>query len=268
VPLRFGFQGERLRGAAFFICLSVPLPSIVTSVEAARQREVAPTGGVETGDLDFLLRNARWNLTKPWNLALKRAFDMIVATAAGILLAPLLILIALAIRLNSPGPVLSVQQRLGRGWRRFPCVKFRTMYVGDGRRLREHPGHTPKAHAKWERVLMLKSSDPGVTRVGQILCRLSLDKLPQLVNVMNGHMSLVGPRPYLPSEAQRMGDIAETILKVPPGLTGLWQVSRRQLTFNQRVRLDEYYVRNWSPWMDIVVLGKAIGAMLRRLWAF
>ena len=227
------------------------------------------TVGVETEDLDRLLRNARWNLAKPRNLALKRTFDMIVATAAGIVLAPLLILIALAICLDSPGPVLFVQNRLGRGWRRFPRLKFRTMYVDNDRRLREHPGQTPRARAEWERVLMLKSIDPGVTRVGRILRRLSLDKLPQLVNVMNGHLSLVGPRPYLPSATQRMGDVAETILKVPPGLTGLWQVSgRNQLTFNQRLRLDKYYVRNWSLWMDIVVLGKTIGAVLHRLWAF
>jgi lipopolysaccharide/colanic/teichoic acid biosynthesis glycosyltransferase len=238
-------------------------------VEAARQRQVAPTARVETRSLDRLLRNARWNLTKPRNLALKRTFDMIVATAAGIVLAPLLILIALAIRLDSPGPVLFVQDRLGRGWRRFPRLKFRTMHVDNDRRLREHPGQTPEARAEWERILMLKSIDPGVTRVGRILRRLSLDKLPQLVNVMNGHMSLVGPRPYLPSETQCMGDIAETILKVPPGLTGLWQVSgRNQLTFNQRLRLDKYYVRNWSLWMDIVVLGKTTGAVLHRLWAF
>ena len=268
-PRRFGSQGERLRSAAFFTCLSVALPSIVTCVEAARQHQVVPTAGVETRSLDRLLRNARWNLNKPRNLALKRTFDMVVATAAGIVLAPLLILIALAIRLDSPGPVLFAENRLGPGWRRFPRLKFRTMYVDNDRRLREHPGQTPEARAEWERILMLKSFDPGVTRVGRILRRLNLDKLPQLVDVMSGHMSLVGPCPYLPSEAQRMGDIAETILKVPPGLTGLWQVSgRNQLTFNQRLRLDKYYVRNWSLWMDIVVLGKTTGAVLHQLWAF
>jgi lipopolysaccharide/colanic/teichoic acid biosynthesis glycosyltransferase len=238
-------------------------------VEAARQRQVAPSNRVETDGLDRLLRNAHWNVTKPWNLGFKRALDMIVATAAGILLAPLLILIALAIRLDSPGPVLFAQHRLGRGWRRFPCVKFRTTYVDNNRRLRELAGQSREARAEWERILMLKSFDPEVTRVGRILRRLSLDKLPQLVNVMNGHMSLVGPRPYLPSEAQRMGETAETILKVAPGLTGLWQVStRNQLSFNQRLRLDEFYVRNWSPWMDMTVLGKTIGGVLHPLLPF
>jgi undecaprenyl-phosphate galactose phosphotransferase len=101
------------------------------------------------------------------------------------------------------------------------------------------------------------------------LRRLSLDELPQLFNVLRGDMSLVGPRPYLPSETQRMGDFAETILKAPPGLTGLWQVSgRNQLTFDQRLRLDEYYVRNWSLWLDIIVLAKTIGAVLQGQGAF
>jgi lipopolysaccharide/colanic/teichoic acid biosynthesis glycosyltransferase len=237
-------------------------------VEAARQREVIPKARVEAGSVDRLLRDARCKVTKPWNLTLKRTFDIIVATAAGIVLAPLLILISLAIRLESRGPALLMQNRLGRGWSRFSCVKFRTTYVDNNRRWREFPGQSPEARAEWARVSMLKSFYPELTRVGRILRHLSLDKLPQLVNVMNGHMSLVGPRPYLPSEARRMGDIAETILKVAPGLTGLWQVSTRdQLSFSQCLRLDEYYVRNWSPWMDIIVLGKTIAAVPRRLLA-
>ena len=228
------------------------------------------TVGVETEDLDgLLLLNMRWNLAKPWNLALKRTFDMIVATAAGIVLAPLLALAALAIRLDSPGPALFVQNRLGRRWRQFRCLKFRTMYVDNDRRLREHLAHDAGARAEWKQFAKLKSFDPRVTRVGRLLRRLSLDELPQLINVMSGHMSLVGPRPYLPSETQRMGDFAETILKAPPGLTGLWQVSgRNQLTFDQRLRLDEYYVRNWSLWMDIIVLVKTVSAVLQRQGAF
>jgi Undecaprenyl-phosphate galactose phosphotransferase WbaP len=228
------------------------------------------TVGVEAEDLDgLLLLNMRWNLAKPWNLALKRAFDLVVATAAGIVLALPLLLTALAIRLDSPGPALFVQNRLGRGWRNFPCLKFRTMYVDNDRRLREYLAHDPAARAEWDRFLKLKSFDPRVTRVGRFLRRLSLDELPQLLNVLNGDMSLVGPRPYLPSETQRMGDFAETIVKAPPGLTGLWQVSgRNQLTFDQRLRLDEYYVRNWSLWMDIIVLVKTASAVLQRQGAF
>ena len=228
------------------------------------------TVGVEAEDLDgLLLLNMRWNLAKPWNLATKRAFDLVVASLTGVLLAPLLLLAALAIRLDSPGPVLFVQQRLGRGWRRFACLKFRTMHVDNEQRLGDHLAHNAEARREWERYAKLKSYDPRVTRVGRLLRRLSLDELPQLVNVLNGDMSLVGPRPYLPREAQRMGDFVETILKAPPGLTGLWQVSgRNELTFDQRLRLDEYYVRNWSLWMDIIVLIKTMGAVLLGHGAF
>jgi Undecaprenyl-phosphate galactose phosphotransferase WbaP len=228
------------------------------------------TVGVETEDLDgLLLLHMRWNLAKPWNLALKRAFDLTVATGTGIVLAPLLILTALAIRLDSRGSALFVQDRLGHGGRRFRCVKFRTMYIDNEHRLHAHLASDSGARAEWGRFAKLKSADPRVTRVGHLLRRLSLDELPQLVNVIHGDMSLVGPRPYLPSETQRMGDFAETILKAPPGITGLWQVSgRNELPFSQRLRLDEYYVRNWSLWMDIIVLVKTVGAVMRRKGAY
>jgi Undecaprenyl-phosphate galactose phosphotransferase WbaP len=228
------------------------------------------TVGVETEDLDgLLLLHMRWNLAKPWNLALKRAFDVTVATATGIVLAPLLILTAVAIRFDSSGSALFIQDRLGHGGRRFRCVKFRTMYVDNERRLHEHLEQDSQARTEWGHFAKLKSADPRVTRVGRLLRRLSLDELPQLVNVIQGDMCLVGPRPYLPSETQRMGDFAETVLKAPPGITGLWQVSgRNELTFSQRLRLDEYYVRNWSLWMDIIVLVKTIGAVMRRKGAY
>jgi undecaprenyl-phosphate galactose phosphotransferase len=226
--------------------------------------------GVETEDLDgVLLLHMRWNLAKPWNQALKRAFDLIVATVAGVLLAPLLAIVALAVRLDSPGPALFLQQRIGRGRQLFPCVKFRTMYVDNEERLRAYLAQHPESRADWERFAKLKSFDPRVTPVGRVLRRISLDEVPQLVNVFRKEMSLVGPRPYLPSETDRMGHLAETILKASPGATGLWQVSgRNRLTFEQRLRLDEYYVRNWSLWMDVVVLMKTVGAVIRRDGAY
>ena len=226
--------------------------------------------GVETEDLDgVLLLHMRCNLAKPWNQALKRIFDVMVATVAGVLVAPVLLAAALAIRLDSPGPVLFLQERIGRGQRRFRCVKFRTMYVDNEERLRTYLAQHPESRAEWEQFAKLKSSDPRVTRVGRLLRRVSLDELPQLVNVFRKEMSLVGPRPYLPSETELMGDFAATILKAPPGVSGLWQVSgRNKLTFQQRLRLDEYYVRNWSLWMDLVVLIKTISAVMRRDGAY
>jgi undecaprenyl-phosphate galactose phosphotransferase len=161
------------------------------------------------------------------------------------------------------------QERMGRGRRLFRCVKFRTMYVDGDARLHAHLRARPERRAEWERFRKLKSFDPRVTRVGRVLRRLSIDELPQLINVWRNEMSLVGPRPYLPVEAERMGDFRETVLKAPPGITGLWQVSgRNDLTFEQRLRLDEYYVRNWSLWMDVVVLLKTVTAVLRRHGAY
>jgi undecaprenyl-phosphate galactose phosphotransferase len=221
--------------------------------------------GVEAEDLDgILLLNMRWNLAKPWNVAVKRTFDVVVATSACLLLSPLLLMIAVAVRLDSPGPAFFVQERLGRGRRRFRCIKFRTMYVDNEERLPRHLAEQPSARSEWERFAKLKSGDPRVTRAGRLLRRWSLDELAQLVNVLRGEMSLVGPRPYLPSEAQRMGDMAETVLKAPPGMTGLWQVSgRNNLAFEQRLRLDEFYTRNWSLWLDVVILLKSAHAVVR-----
>ena len=228
------------------------------------------SAGVEAEDLDgVLLLHMRWNLAKPWNLAAKRAFDLLVGAATTLLLAPLLVVAALAIRVDSPGPVFLWQERLGRGRRPFRCAKFRTMYEENEERLAAYLAQHPESREEWDHFAKLKSFDPRVTRVGRILRRISLDELPQMVNVFRGEMSLVGPRPYLPSETERMGACAETILKAPPGITGLWQASgRNKLTFEQRLRLDEYYVRNWSLWMDVVVLVKTIRAVLRRDGAY
>lgn len=223
------------------------------------------TVGVETEDLDgMLLLHVRWNLAKPWNRVLKRTFDLAVATVTGIFLSPLLLLAALAVRVESVGPVFFVQERLGRNGRRFRCVKFRTMYMDAEARLAEHLHGNGAARREWEHFAKVKSDDPRVTRVGRILRRLSFDEWPQLYNVLRGEMSLVGPRPYLPAETMRMGAFAETILKAPPGITGLWQVSgRNELSFDHRLRLDEYYVRNWSLWMDVELLIKTARAVLR-----
>ncbi len=226
--------------------------------------------GVEAEDLDgVLLLHMRWNLAKPWNLLVKRAFDLVVGAAATVLLMPVWLLAALAVRLDSPGPIFFVQERLGRGRHPFRCVKFRTMYVDGEARLRAHMAGQPEIRAEWDRYAKLRSFDPRVTRVGRFLRRVSIDELPQLINIFRQEMSLVGPRPYLPRETERMGDFADTVLKAPPGITGLWQVSgRNNLPFEQRLRLDEYYVRNWSLWLDLVVLLKTVGAVLRRRGAY
>jgi len=226
--------------------------------------------GVEAEELDgVLLLHMRSNLAKPWNLLVKQTFDVLVAMTVTVLLVPVWLAAALAVRLDSPGSIFFVDERLGRGRRPFRCIKFRTMYSDGGRRLETHLAAHPDSRREWERYAKLRSFDPRVTRVGRLLRRSSFDELPQLINVFRGEMSLVGPRPYLPSEIDRIGELADTLSKAPPGITGLWQVSgRNDLSFEQRLRLDEYYVRNWSLWLDVVVLLKTIGAVLWRRGAY
>jgi undecaprenyl-phosphate galactose phosphotransferase len=242
----------------------------VTSIRLVPDMFGLATVGVETEDLDgVLVLHMRWNLARSWNLAVKRVFDLVVGVALSIVSLPVLLILALAVRLDSPGPVLFRQSRLGRGWTTFQCLKFRTMHVDAAERLERHLAADPAAREEWEHYAKLRTYDPRVTRVGRFLRRLSLDELPQLLNVLRGEMSLVGPRPYLPRERERMADLGDTIVKAPPGITGLWQVSgRNDLTFQQRLRLDEYYVRNWSLWLDVIVLMKTTGVLARGRGAY
>lgn len=211
------------------------------------------------GALGFEVCN---RLLVPWRCWLKRALDTAVAAVGVVLLAPLLLGVAAAIRLDSAGPVFFVQDRLGRGGRCFRLLKFRTMHVGAHERLREVLERDPAARAEYERFAKLRV-DPRVTRVGRLLRRCSLDELPQLFNVLRGEMTLVGPRAYLPEELPRMVGQHRRILHVLPGITGLWQVSgRNELPFDMRLELDLRYVRNWSLALDLYVLARTIPTVL------
>ncbi len=201
-------------------------------------------------------------LTRP-NLILKRVFDVVASILLLILALPIWLAIALAIKWDSPGPVLFVQRRVGYKGRTFPCYKFRTMYVDAEDRLQAVLKADPEARKQWEEHRKLPR-DPRVTRVGRFLRRFSLDELPQLLNVLKGDMSLVGPRPYLEEELPDLARDVQIITSVKPGLTGLWQVSgRSDLTFRERAILDEYYVRNWSLWLDLVILIKTLSVILK-----
>lgn len=204
----------------------------------------------------------RHNLLRPVNRWTKRIIELVLCLFLIILLAPLLVLIAVLVRLTSPGPALFQQVRVGRWRRPFRCLKFRTMYTDAEQRLPEILSRDPAARAEWERYARI-TADPRVTGIGRILRRFSLDELPQLFNVLRGEMALVGPRPYLPSELDRVGPGIDTITRVRPGMTGLWQVSgRAELPFSERVLLDEYYIRNWSLWMDFSILLRTVRAVL------
>ncbi len=193
-----------------------------------------------------------------WNWWIKRTMDIVISATVLVLAAPLMLLIAIAIKLDSPGPVLFRQVRIGKGGKPFVLYKFRSMVDGADKQqeaLRRATGRSP--------LLFKLRDDPRVTRVGRILRRTSLDELPQFWNVLKGEMSVVGPRPPVPEEVAEYQDWHLQRLLVTPGLTGLWQVNgRSDLTFDEMVRLDLYYVENWSPWLDLKVMLRTVPVVL------
>jgi Undecaprenyl-phosphate galactose phosphotransferase WbaP len=198
----------------------------------------------------------------------KRCLDVVVSASLLIALLPLLLIIALAIKLNSKGPVFFGHPRFGRDGKIFRALKFRTMVMNADRILESHLQRHPEHRLEWQRDHKLKD-DPRVTGVGRRLRRYSLDELPQLVNILTGHMSLVGPRPIVQSEIARYANSYDLYTRVPPGLTGLWQVSgRNNTTYNERVAFDEYYIRNWSIWMDIYILTRTFQAVFQAEGAY
>ena len=190
-------------------------------------------------------------------LIFKRVFDVAFSLCVLILLAPFFLLIALAIRLDSPGPVFYLSERIGRKARVFRCVKFRTM-VQDAERRRAELLHMNER----EGILFKLTRDPRVTRVGALLRKYSLDELPQFFNVLNGSMSIVGPRPPIASEVRQYRLSHLRRLDVTPGITGLWQVQARQdPSFDSYISLDVSYIENWSLWLDIKIILRTIGVV-------
>ena len=196
---------------------------------------------------------------------LKGAFDRVAALIVLALTLPLILVIALGVRLSGPGPVIFRQTRTGRLGREFTLFKFRSMYVDAERRRAELADRNDRA----EGLLFKVRNDPRITPIGRLLRRFSLDELPQLVNIVLGHMSLVGPRPPLPDEVALYEDHVRRRLLVKPGLTGLWQVSgRSDLTWEESVRLDLRYVENWSLALDLMILWKTGSAISRGRGAY
>jgi undecaprenyl-phosphate galactose phosphotransferase len=154
------------------------------------------------------------------------------------------------------------QQRVGEKKSLFTLFKFRSMYVDGNSRLQQYLSDSPIAQEEWKKYKKLKSYDPRVTRVGRIIRKYSLDEIPQLFNIVLGKMSLVGPRPYLIEELKGKAAFTGRIAKVKPGITGLWQVSgRSEVFFEERIGLDDYYIRNWTLWLDIVILLRSLKAL-------
>jgi Undecaprenyl-phosphate galactose phosphotransferase WbaP len=204
----------------------------------------------------------RQNLILPLPRLMKRLLDIVVALLGGLVLLPLLFYIAVAVKLSSRGPILYGHERIGQGGRRFLAWKFRTMFANASEVLELYLEAHPGLREEWEKDHKLRY-DPRVTKIGRFLRLTSLDELPQLWNVICGQMSLVGPRPIVTAEIAKYGPYYGLYTMVTPGITGLWQVSgRNDTTYEERVQLDAYYVRNWSPWMDLYLLVRTIRTVL------
>jgi Undecaprenyl-phosphate galactose phosphotransferase WbaP len=224
---------------------------------------------MEVRDFDGILGFATSHRLKMyWNLAIKRFLDLLLVTIGGLIILPLLLLISLAIKITSPGPVLYSHKRLGLNGKHFNAYKFRSMEINAEKNLESVLNTEPGLREEWDATHKLKD-DPRVTKIGKILRRTSFDEFPQLINILKGEMSLVGPRPVTDSEIEKYGENALRILTVLPGLTGLWQVSGRSDTdYAERVSYDLYYIQSWSVWLDLWILYRTPGAIFKGKGAY
>ena len=208
------------------------------------------------------------NNLKRWPTRLtKRLFDTLVASFLMVLFSPLFLYLFIQLKKDG-GPAFFKQQRIGRKGAAFECLKFRTMVVDAESRLQNLIHQNPELLEQWARDHKIKN-DPRITPLGAFLRRTSLDEIPQLLNVLKGEMSLVGPRPIVKAELEKYGDDVEYFLMVRPGMTGLWQVSgRSDMSYDKRVYLDTWYVKNWSLWYDLVILFKTVNVVIQRNGAY
>lgn len=256
-------SSEKLRNLIIF------LNKYVSKVNYIPNLEGLTTINFEILDLNgILVLELKDNLLLPPNRFLKRCVDLFLSILLLMIFAPLFIIISIAIKKEDGGPVFFKQERLGQYGRKFLMYKFRTMVENAEEVLKDLLEKNPELKKEYEKTKKLKN-DPRLTKVGKFLRRWSLDELPQLINVLKGEMSIVGPRPLLEREKKDYGDWLDFVLKVKPGITGLWQVSgRSELPFKERTILDVYYVKTWSLWLDFVIILKTIPAILSRKGAY
>jgi len=201
---------------------------------------------------------------KSQHRAAKRFLDVAIAVSALLILAPVMVAIYLAIKMSDRGPALFKQERIGLGGQTFGCFKFRSMVLNADEALLQHLASNAEARLEWERDHKL-TDDPRVTQIGRFLRKTSLDELPQLLNVLVGDMSVVGPRPIVRAEMVRYGEKFRHYRSVRPGLTGLWQISgRSDCSYPERVALDARYVEEWSLKTDVAILLKTVPAVLKQ----
>jgi len=218
---------------------------------------------------DLLLLQVRNNLARLPQRIFKRSLDIIGAIILALLLTPLFVLFAFLIWKQDHGPIFFRQTRVGHGGRDFTCWKFRTMVVDAEDQMARWEKENPVLLARYCESNFKLQADPRVTRIGEWMRRNSLDELPQLLNVLLGEMSLVGPRPLLRRELPEYGAVISLYERVRPGITGLWQISgRSHTTFAERISYDEWYIKNWTVWYDLVILLQTVWVLLRGQGAY
>jgi Undecaprenyl-phosphate galactose phosphotransferase WbaP len=212
------------------------------------------------GVLGFVTSN---KLKMSWNMAIKRFTDITIVMIGGMILLPFLLIIAILIKITSPGPVFFRQIRPGKNGSHFTFYKFRSMVIDAEDRLRVLLESDPKIKDEWERNRKLQK-DPRLTVIGRFLRKTSIDEFPQLINVLKGEMSLVGPRPVIDdSEMEKYGESFLNTFSIRPGMTGLWQVSGRSNTnYEERIAYDTFYLQSWSIWMDLWIMLKTFGVVI------
>ena len=192
----------------------------------------------------------------------KRAFDILFSLTVLIVFSPVYLGLALLILCGSPGSVFYIQERVGKDYKPFKCIKFRTMIPNADRVLAEMMAKSPQMRAEFEQDFKLKH-DPRITWIGNFLRMTSLDEFPQFWNVLKGDMSVVGPRPLVPEELYKYGKSIDKVLTIRPGITGLWQVSgRNDIPYPRRIQIDLYYVTFKNVWMDLWIVIKTVGVVI------
>jgi lipopolysaccharide/colanic/teichoic acid biosynthesis glycosyltransferase len=188
----------------------------------------------------------------------KRVFDIVFSLSVLIVCAPIYLVLAIAIACTSSGSIFYIQERVGKNYRRFGCIKFRTMIPDADRLLHKMMAESEDLRQEFSENFKLKH-DPRITKIGKFLRMTNLDEFPQFINVLKGEMSVVGPRPLVPEEIERYGRAIDRVLTIRPGVTGLWQVSgRNDIPYDQRVRIDVSYVKRRSFWLDFRIIIKTI----------
>lgn len=219
-------------------------------------------------DAKIMVLQIRNNLARTSNQIAKRLFDLAATICGGLLISPILLLIATWVYHDSPGPVIFKHRRVGKDGKEFNCYKFRSMCTNSQEVLDHLLATDPAAKEEWDREFKLKN-DPRITKSGAFLRKTSLDELPQLLNVLKGEMSLVGPRPIIQKEVPRYGKYIKEYYSVLPGITGMWQTSgRSDIDYPERVQMDSWYVHNWSVWLDLVLLWRTIAVVLSHKGAY